>query len=79
MKMFDSNDNFSNVYSNFVFCELLSLIQVGEKFASIHIICGIHNNNKYHDCIKWNLEEDLSLLIFRYWIKSLQGLFKNET
>lgn len=41
VKMLNRNNNFSNIYSNFVFGELFSLVQMGEKFAAVHIICEV--------------------------------------
>lgn len=40
--MLDCNNNFSNIYSNFVFSKLLSLVQMGEKFSAIHVIYEVN-------------------------------------
>ena len=42
VKVFDCNNNFSNIYSNFVFSKLLSLVQMGEKFSTIHVIYEVN-------------------------------------
>lgn len=58
VKVLNSNNNFSNIYSNFVFSKLLSLVQMGEKFSAIHVIYELQGktNIKVLNITKYTFE-----------------------
>ena len=39
VEMLDCYDDLPNIYSHFVFGKFLSLVEVCEQFATVHIIC----------------------------------------
>lgn len=48
--MLNRNNNFSNIKSNFVFVEFLSLVQMREKFSAVHIICEVNKYKQISQC-----------------------------